>query len=94
MVFSIDKFGDPAAGLEEVWANPDWQAMVIDIKRILGKRKAIFMFLPFGVMFIDRSAKLTTSETDETQILPRENTFTAKHCSFALSDIPFATNRC
>ncbi len=93
MVFSFDKFWIPAAGLGEVWADPGWQAMVIDIKRIFGKWKVIFMFFPFGVMFIDRSARLTTGNADGTRILPRENTFAAKHCPFALSDIPFATNR-
>jgi hypothetical protein len=43
MVFSIDKFWDPAAGPGEFWADPGWQTMVIDIRRILGKKEVIFM---------------------------------------------------
>jgi hypothetical protein len=94
MVFSTDKFWDSAVGLGEVWADPDWQAMVIEIKRILGKRKVVFMLFPFGVTSISRSTKLTTGDANEIQVLPREKTFAATRSPYALSYIPFATNRC
>jgi hypothetical protein len=44
MVFSVDESWTPAAGPGEVWADPDWQAMVIDIRRILRKKEVDLIF--------------------------------------------------
>jgi hypothetical protein len=50
------------------------------------------MGFPFGAMSIDRGVELTTSDVDETQVLPRESMFAATHCPFAFSNTLFATS--
>jgi len=51
---SVDTVGSAVAGTGAVWADPDWQAMAIDTKRILGKKEVVFICSSFDVMSVGR----------------------------------------
>ena len=93
MDFSVAAFWDSGAGLDGVWAEPDCRAIVVDIRRILGKREILFMFFLLDSCPLSGAQNSRRADADETQFRFLGNSIAATRCPFALYGAAFATKR-